>query len=115
LWGVLSEYAVSKRVGGEMDSSISRSGDKHAPDIDNGICTFDVKFNNYPRGGYRHNNLSEFNADYGVLVLPSEYADSVYIFGFITKAAFLGHYEIKNLGYGARYIVEQNCEAWMDG
>ena len=113
--GVMAEFAVAKRVGGKMDTRIYvNHGDRHKADVDNGKSTFDVKYNNYNNGHYYHRTLEMFKADYGALVLPSDYEDSVLIFGFVSHANFMQNYEIVNFGYGNLYGLPQTYKGWID-
>jgi len=114
-----AEVAVSKTLNAQMDWKLYKYGDTGKDLILSNGQTVDVKWIGNPRYGFRTktNKVSDFSTEYGVLVRSvgsNTSACSQEILGYIPKDLFKRKAELKNFGYGYRWVVEQPLEDFRE-
>jgi hypothetical protein len=111
--GLRAEWAVCAWFGVGFDHWLSLHGDKGRPDLRVSChereLSIEVKYRDK-----RHYEFAlpgpdprQFQADIGILVLPTGNTRSVWLAGWVSREEFLRHYHLENFGYGKRAAIAQ--------
>jgi hypothetical protein len=109
LLGVMGEYAVSKYLKIPFDTEVNLNGDGGEHDLYLGDWSIQVKSTKYNNGRLVFNELNEIKSLIDVLTICDIKTRTVNIAGYISHRDMLAKMYEKDLGFGVRYCVDQNC------
>jgi len=107
--GLVAEYAVSRYYGeGAVAGALGLRGDGGVEDLIIRGYVCQVKLNTHPENPYLYiTKMNELRAEFFMLVVATDPQDlhEVHYVGFTSRHGFLLNGEIKNWGYGSRFVI----------
>ena len=109
LLGVMGEYCVSKYLKIPIDTEVNLNGDGGEVDMWLGDWSIQVKATKYNNGRLVFNTLNEMKSLIDVLTICDINTRTINIAGYISHKDMLANMYEKDLGFGVRYCIDQEC------